>query len=245
LPEIPKIQQSYFLTSFGIVFFYNLSITLFDLFNDYYRTEKIQKFRSPANQLDLLGTKPIVWLERLTLLFAFIMNVYVMFKCIEKGYYFFIPYFLLYLLRYLVNLLQNVIYDLVNMGFLKNFARMIEDARANIVKEKVDSNRMKFSLLKILFSKPFHLILTAYIAVYVFSNITLTVGYLKLALDGLAITLFLLLIQFLFVIFYKRMKIAWLEKLEREIIQHNLNQRAIIQKLNEGYFNLSKIDDYF
>lgn len=43
----------------------------------------------------------------------------------------------------------------------------------------------------------------------------------------------------------KRMKIAWLENLEKEIIQDNLSQEEIIDKLKKEFFGLSNIDNYF
>lgn len=67
---------------------------------------------------------------------------------------------------------------------------------------------------------------------------------LKLSLYGLILVLITLMFQMLFVIFSKRMKIGWLESLEKEIIQNNLPAISIRAKLKD-YYNFSNIDDYF
>ncbi|MFF2094145.1 hypothetical protein [Paenibacillus sp. NPDC058174] len=78
------------------------------------------------------------------------------------------------------------------------------------------------------------------VILYHFSNIDL-----KIALFGLIFVLIILLLQFLIVIFTKRLKIGWLEDFEREIITSSLSDNEIRKKLKESYFKLSHIDDFF
>lgn len=66
----------------------------------------------------------------------------------------------------------------------------------------------------------------------------------KQLFNGLPLVIIVVLSQYLLVIFFKRMKIAWLEELEKEIILNNYNEEQIIKKLRYGYYNLSDVDNY-
>ncbi|WP_150270799.1 hypothetical protein [Paenibacillus tepidiphilus] len=66
----------------------------------------------------------------------------------------------------------------------------------------------------------------------------------KQLFNGLALVIIVVLSQYLLVIFFKRMKIARLEELEKEIILNNYNEEQIIKKLRYGYYSLSDVDNY-
>ncbi|MFE5321621.1 hypothetical protein ACFQ88_23225 [Paenibacillus sp. NPDC056579] len=245
LPEIPSIQKNITITILGYVFFHNLTISLFDIFNNLYRNKKILRYRFPKTELDKKGNLPLVLHEIGMLSIATLVNAYFIYFFLMKGMYIYIIYFGLYLFRYSYNLFWAIIALAYN--YIKNNIDLsdIQD------KAETTSNKKKSkfiaNLLRIVLSTRIKLIVTFFALFYIWNHYTIEKETLKLALDGLALSLITILIQFLLMIFIKRLKIAWLENLEKEVILNNLTPAQIIQKLRLGYFNTSNIDidNYF
>jgi hypothetical protein len=68
---------------------------------------------------------------------------------------------------------------------------------------------------------------------------------ITLIVSGFLVVVIINMLQFLIVIFLKRIKISWLEALERDIFIKNLKENEIKGRLINGYFSTSNIDDYF
>ncbi|ALP38318.1 hypothetical protein ASL14_21220 [Paenibacillus sp. IHB B 3084] len=100
-------------------------------------------------------------------------------------------------------------------------------------------------IIRLLFSDLLKLIMTLLLTSYICTNYNFNNILWKQIFDGLVMVIIVILLQFLLTIFMKRMKIAWLENLEREIIVNNLTEDQIVSKLKLGYFNASNIDNYF
>ncbi|MBE1446071.1 hypothetical protein [Paenibacillus sp. OAS669] len=180
LPEIPKIQQSIFLTLFGYVFFTNLTISLFDIFNQYYRKEKILKYRFPVTEIDIKGTKPLYWTELLMLGAALVANVIIMFYFIQKGNFLVTLYFVFYILRYLNNLLGMLASGIVVWsGRTKEYYEL-----------SLTASKSRVAKINLVILNPFlHLTIKIAFFVYVAMSFTFQYEKLKLVLDGLAIVL--------------------------------------------------------
>ncbi len=137
--------------------------------------------------------------------------------------------------------------------FLENKKRKFDRKAIKMEIEQNSSKMEAYKFLKqlliflmwLLFSNSYKVILTFLLTIYICINYNFNNILWKQIFDGLASVIIVILLQFLFTIFMKRMKIGWLENLEREIVINNLTEDQIVSKLKLGYFNASNIDNYF
>ncbi len=215
-------------------------------FNNFYRQVKIKRYSSPITSTDVKGLK-ILWRYQLILVTSFLLsNGYFLF--FHSVNFFFSLYFTIYCVRYLLEAVQASIYI-----FLENKKRKFDRKAIKMEIEQNSSKMEAYKFLKqlliflmwLLFSNSYKVILTFLLTIYICINYNFNNILWKQIFDGLASVIIVILLQFLFTIFMKRMKIGWLENLEREIVINNLTEDQIVSKLKLGYFNASNIDNYF
>jgi hypothetical protein len=230
LPEIPSIQKNFVITLLGYTIFHNLTTSLFDIFNRLYRNKKILKYRFPKTELDRKGNLPLVLHEISMLTVAMVLNGYFVYFFFQKGKHILLfVYFGLYVIRYSYNLLGAI--SAMLYKYMRDKVDLIETQEmVEAINEKQKSKVIK-KIVRLFISIRLKLFMTVITLLYIWNQYTLEKDVLKLALDGLALSLIVLMTQFLLMIFIKRMKIAWLENLEKEIILNNLSQEQVIQRL--------------
>ncbi|WP_240416809.1 hypothetical protein [Paenibacillus periandrae] len=246
-PDIVDMQKHWLTTLVGYAFFHNLSISLFDIFNYHYRQGKIKAYYNPIAMVDVMGIIPLRFFQKIVILIAVLINGYLVYHTILKEFYVLVPFYWIFFFRHFSELATLLVSKKV-----KQYKRIVAESLLRLAKklnpehdrEIVEVNKMKLEQ-EFNFTAIIKIIIPLYFMIYVCLHYNFNDLLWKQIFDGLALVIIIILIQFLLMIFLKRMKIAWLEKLEREIIQNNLNQRTIIERLNNNYFNLSKIDDYF
>ncbi|MGP0578986.1 hypothetical protein ACTP13_18555 [Paenibacillus peoriae] len=246
-PDITAMQKNWDTVLIGYVIFGNIATTLFDFFNNYYRQVKIKRYSSPITSIDVKGLK-ILWKYQFIVILSFLIsNGYFLF--FHSVNFFFSLYFTIYCLRYFPEAVQTSFYI-----FLEKKKRKFEDGESIKMKNEQNGSKMgAYESLKqllifpkwLLFSDSFKVILNSLLTIYICINYNFNNILWKQIFDGLVMVIIVILLQFLFTIFMKRMKIAWLENLEREIIVNNLTEDQIVGKLKLGYFNASNIDNYF
>ncbi|MDR5659876.1 hypothetical protein RH915_10280 [Serpentinicella sp. ANB-PHB4] len=69
--------------------------------------------------------------------------------------------------------------------------------------------------------------------------------YFSVWIYGICTMFLMLLLDFFIIKYLKKIKIVWLESLEKEIIEKDLSQEQIIDKLRTNYYNLSNFDEFF
>ncbi|MGQ7889307.1 hypothetical protein [Paenibacillus sp. WC2504] len=246
-PDIVYIQKHWLTVLIGFVFFNNLSISLFDIFNNHYRQDKINGYYEAISIVDIKGSIPLKFLQKINLIVALLSNGYFVYYSITKDLYWLLPFFLLYFLRYLPELATLII-----PKSLKKYKQIIGNSLLRLAKklnpelntEIVEDNRIK-SQKQFNLNAIFKIAMPCYFIIYVCLHYDFNDLLWKQIFDGLALVIMMILLQFLLMIFMKRMKIAWLEELEKKIVNNNLSQEEIVKELQEGYFNLSGIDNYF
>ncbi|MFK4300706.1 hypothetical protein ABH892_000805 [Paenibacillus sp. RC254] len=245
-PDIIAMQKNWHTVLIGYVVFGNIATTFFDFFNNFYRQVKIKRYSSPITSTDVKGLK-ILWRYQLILVTSFLLsNGYFLF--FHSVNFFFSLYFTIYCVRYLLEAVQASIYI-----FLENKKRKFDRKAIKMEIEQNSSKMEAYKFLKqlliflmwLLFSNSYKVILTFLLTIYICINYNFNNILWKQIFDGLASVIIVILLQFLFTIFMKRMKIGWLENLEREIVINNLTEDQIVSKLKLGYFNASNIDNYF
>ncbi|WP_043891109.1 hypothetical protein [Paenibacillus sp. Aloe-11] len=245
-PDIAAIQKNWKTVLIGYVLFGNTATTLFDFFNSYYRQRKIKKYGSPTSSIEIKGLA-ILWRYQLIMLLSFLgPNVYFLFQSKNLC---FILYFIIYCIRYLFEVVPTCkrIIDSHRTGKFEEYQSTdvnYEKSHPIIEVHKLHEKLLIF-IIRFLFSYLIKLIMTFLITSYICLNYNFNNILWKQIFDGLVMVIIVILFQFLLAIFMKRMKIAWLENLEREIIVNNLTEDQIISKLKLGYFNASNIDNYF
>lgn len=220
-PGISLIRDNFHFTILSYVLFLNLVIAIFDVFNSRFRQQKILDFRHKSSHLALHDSKLIMRdFELLQAIISLILNIVVL--CYYPQYWLVL---IVFIHRYFMNVFSTIYFSI----------KPIPEHLTKPSAIKRSYTRYSLSLVVISFL-PF---------LYGFwQDIYFTDVNLKLSLYGLILVLITLMIQMLFVIFSKRMKIGWLESLEKEVIQNNLPATSIQAKLKD-YYNFSNIDDYF
>jgi hypothetical protein len=243
-PGINLIRANLSYTLLNYVLFLNLAIALFDIFNSRFRQTKIGVFRKLSERGNMANSQVILRdFEFLLVLISFILNVAVTFM-----YPIYIVVLSPFIYRNFWNLF-GIVYTSSKWlpriwGKLIGFQH--EKVSFNTEEIKINDDQLespeaeKYSKWKFLL-----LFLSIVPFLYKFLMDNLTDLDLKISLYGFILVLITFMIQFLFVIFSKRMKIGWLESFEREIIQNNLSASTIRSRLTKEYYNLSNIDDYF
>nr|WP_154957925.1 hypothetical protein [Paenibacillus xylanexedens] len=243
-PGINLIRANLSYTILSYVLFLNLSIALFDIFNSRFRQTKIGVFRKLSVRGNMANSQVILRdFEFLLVFISFILNVVVTFM-----YPIYIVVLIPFIYRNFWNLF-GIVYTSTKwlpriwgklIGFLQ------EKVSSNTEEIKINDDQLENSEAKKYLKWEFvSLFLSMIPFLYKFSMDNFTDLDLKLNLYGFILVLITFMIQFLFVIFSKRMKIGWLESFEREIIQNNLSASTIRSRLTKEYYNLSNIDDYF
>lgn len=237
-PDITNIQKHWLTVLIGFTIFSNTAITIFDIFNNLYRQEKIKKYYAPTSEVDIKGTAILKVYDRTFNFFSFILNISFASFSYQQGIIIFLIYFLIYSFRFFYDLLFdfNLIINRISeknthKKFYLQYIEFLSDF-PNRKNFKTINNFLKMTLTLTIFSYVF--------VYYDFNNILW-----KQIFDGLALVIITILSQFLLIIFIKRMKIAWLENLEKEIILNRLSSEQIVEKLKLGYFETSNIDNYF
>jgi hypothetical protein len=226
-PELPKIRGNIDTVILGFLLFMNLTLTIFDLFNTRFRIDKIIKYRTKSQEK--LGSNIAALLKTYEIIISLITVVCSVYLIFIRSP-FFICIFILLLLRHYPS--------------IKPMLRVKRKIEETEISELSDSERKEIIKIKLVFSTILFSV-SLYPFLHVFFFLRLEINQLKLALYGLIMVLVLLMFQFLFVIFAKRMKIGWLEDLEKTVLLNKLNDSSIKNKLEKEYFSLSRIDDYF
>lgn len=246
-PDISLIKQNFQYLVLSYALFFNLTISLFDIFNRKYRTEKIIDYR---NQKIYESTQGIANLERdaetLTLFLGIGINVW-MLTIYPEYMYIFIPF----LIRYLFNAISLIYYSNKDMIEAIKKSQQEKKNELNLNRKttryliKPIMNLIIYTLYILLNPTVLFFICTIpFIHKFFFAN--MDTYYLKLNLYGLILALITLMIQFLtYPIFVKRMKIRWLENFERKIIVEEFSEEKIKNVLVQEYFGLGTIDDFF
>lgn len=237
-PDITNIQKHWLTVLIGFTIFSNTAITIFDIFNNLYRQEKIKKYYAPTSEVDIKGIAILKVYDRTFNFFSFILNISFAIFSYQQGIIIFLIYFLIYSFRFFYDLLFD--FNLIiNRVSEKNTHKKLYLQYIEFLSDF--PNRKNFKTINNFLKMTLTLTIFSYVFVYYdFNNILW-----KQIFDGLALVIITILSQFLLIIFIKRMKIAWLENLEKEIILNRLSSEQIVEKLKSGYFETSNIDNYF
>ncbi|MCW3791645.1 hypothetical protein OM416_08640 [Paenibacillus sp. LS1] len=216
-PGISLIRENITYTLLCYVLFMNLLVAVFDVFNSRFRQEKIIDFRDKSTIVALHDSKIILRdFEFLQGAICFILNIIVL--CYYPQCWLVL---IIFIHRYFGTIFSAIYFS--NKPLPEHF-----------------KPRRQYSSYSI-----FLLIISVLPFLFVFGQDNyFTDENLKLSLYGLVLVLITMLFQMLFVIFSKRMKIGWLETLEKEIILNNLPATSIHARLKD-YYKFSQIDDYF
>lgn len=218
-PGISLIRDNFPYTLLCYVLFMNLVVAVFDVFNSRFRQQKIVNFRDKSIILALHDSKLILRdFEFLQGAISLILNIVVL--C----YY---PQCWLVLVIF-IHRYFGTVYSVIYLS--------IKPLPEHFNRKPKRQYSGYSTFLVIISVLPF---------LFVFGQDNyFTDENLKLSLYGLILVLITMMFQMLFVIFSKRMKIGWLESLEKEIILNNLPATSIHAKLKD-YYKFSQIDDYF
>lgn len=254
-PDIPDIQKHWMTTLFGFTIFQNLIITIFDIFNQIYRRDKLIRFRNLVNNYEKRGIIAFKIYEIVLLLISASANGFLMNHSYNRHFHIFFLYFVVYFVRYFSQLLlitEHVLLKSLQKKFQNKLQKLIDESGITENDNSIEKSRKRSFIfrfwgiiMKILFGTVIKLILTGLIFVYVCMTYNFNNILWKPIINGLPLVIILILLQFLLTIFIKRIKISLLEQIEKEIILYNLDQKQIINKLRSNYFNFSGIDNYF
>ncbi|MGE6573642.1 hypothetical protein ACQKFM_01865 [Paenibacillus xylanexedens] len=219
-PGIGLIRDNIPYTLLCYVLFMNLVVAIFDVFNRRFRQDKIVNFRDRSSILALHDSRLILRdFELFQNIISFILNIIVL--CLYPQLWIVL---VIFIHRYLTSL-GSAIYLLI---------KPLPEAL-----RKRKRGYSSYSIFLVISS------VLPFLFVFVFGQDNyFSDENLKLSLYGFVLVLITMLFQMLFVIFSKRMKIGWLESLEKEIILNNLPATSIHAKLKD-YYKFSQIDDYF
>lgn len=234
-PDIVSMQKHWSIVLVGYAVFTNVALLLFDVFNIYIRGSKIQNFYSSTNKkLDHKGVVILQFFDITVSTLNLIINVTLFILSSIKSYRLFELYFILYSLRYLFDIALFIYSKLKNRMFETFYVQVYIEKWMAIVK---------------LYSIFFWLSFSIFFNLYLVIQITITIDFNNLLwkqiFNGFVISIIIILIQFMITIFIKRIKIEALEQLEKEIILKSLNEKEIINRLKNGYYSSSNIDNYF
>lgn len=227
-PEIPIIILNINKLMLYSAIFLNISIAIFNVFNREFRTHKIINYRR-------IEVPPLERLCRKILKF-FELNIGIIISVVT-----FLAVFMNQELRLDIKIILFLLALRMLLGFISMFSK-IQGINFQRLESSLKGN--DFSLF-VRFYRSFELYLCLYPLVMMIILFRFSKTDLRIALFGLIFMLIVILLQLLLVIFTKRLKIAWLEDFEREIITMELNDYEIRKKIKETYFRLSHIDDYF
>jgi hypothetical protein len=247
-PGINLIRANLSYTILSYVLFLNLAVAIFDIFNGRFRQNKIGVYRKLSEKRTIVNSQIILRdFELILVVISFVLNFVILF-----WYPIYLFVIIPFIHRYFWNLfgimytsyewLPKAINRLVK--YFREKASITEEEAELMRVDRENSQSVKVKT-KENFKKILLLILSIVPFMYRFLTDNLTDLDLKLNLYGFILVLITFMIQFLFVIFSKRMKIGWLESFEREIIQNNLPASTIRSRLTKEYYSLSNIDDYF
>ncbi|CAM4504314.1 hypothetical protein [Paenibacillus typhae] len=249
-PDIIDIQKHWMTVILGYIFFQNLTTTIFDIFNKHYRQEKIIKMRKAENLLEKKGTLPLKIHGGLIELIALILNIFFAIHSHINNFWIFEAYFIINSFRF-----SRIIDVILNRKEIMSSWRELRrnnNVRVNETETVKKTSKIQKGLTLILDKSlqfingiSAKLIITVIMLTYASTQYNFNDLLWKQLFNGLALVIIVVLSQFLLVIFLKRMKIAWLEELEKEILLTDLKENQIIKKLRNGYFNFSNIDNYF
>ncbi|NBD25410.1 hypothetical protein [Paenibacillus glycinis] len=228
-PEIPLMLINVDRLILYTAIFLNFSNSLFQPFHQEFRVHKIINYRKTEAPILEIQCRKIMKFYELTVgliaialtSFSIILNSDIRLD--------------------ILIILGITVFSMLTFGLMSVFVKI---PNRNFQRIENVFNGNDFSLF-IRFIKSHQIYISLYplvmiITVYHFNNTDL-----RIALFGLIFVLIILLFQFIIVIFTKRLKIAWLEDFEREIIISELSDYEIRKKLRETYFKLSHIDDFF
>jgi len=246
-PGINLIRANLSYTILNYVLFLNLAIALFDIFNSRFRQTKIGAFRKLSGRRNMVDSQIILRdFEFILVVMSLLMNV-----AVSILYPIYIILIIPFIHRHFWNLF-GIVYTSSEwlpkfwnklIKFFNEKASISEEEAKRRSEEKGQLENVdvrQYSKNKIVL---FFLSIIPFLYRFLMDN--LTDLDLKLNLYGFILVLITFMIQFLFVIFSKRMKIGWLESFEREIIQDNLSASTIRARLTKEYYSLSNVDDYF
>ncbi|WP_411343952.1 hypothetical protein ACE3MZ_20565 [Paenibacillus sp. WLX1005] len=234
-PDIVNIQKHGLVVIVGYAFFTNILISTFDIFNVYVRNDKIHNFYySKKKNIDHKGNMILQVFDAVVNLVNVSINVILLAISHTKGYYVFELYFALYSIRYF--------YDFMMLVYIQIKKYRLE--QSTILESELYVTRdRKISMMLIWTGAS--IFLHAYLTYSIIQTVNFNNLLWKQLFDGFAIGIIVILIQFMITIFIKRIKIAWLEELEKEIVLQSLDEERIIFKLKNGYYASSNIDNYF
>ncbi|MEW4372660.1 hypothetical protein [Paenibacillus kandeliae] len=234
-PDIINIQRHWLVVLMGYAFLSNILISTFDIFNVYVRADKIHHFYSSQKKnIDHKGVTILQCFDvAMNLIYAWI-NIYLFILSHAKGYYVFEMYFMLYSFRYL--------YDFVLLLYMQVKKRAYKNT---MIQEPISYTKKNYKIAIMLIWTGLSIMLHLYLGYDIAQTVDFNNLLWKQIFDGFALVIIVILIQFMITIFIKRIKIAWLEELEKEIILKSLNEKQIIFKLKNGYYDSSHIDNYF
>lgn len=245
-PDIVDIKKHWWIVLTGYIIFTNFTITFFDIFNNNFRQEKIKKYYSPTSIIDIKGTKILKVVDFIINISNLLLNICFCILSLQEGANWLAFYFFLYISRYLLSFMQDSLF------FMKNHLEKTDEEfndKLNSIKSKIDNNSLQKKvigfLIKVFFGNTIKILASLFFIKYVFTSYDFNDILWKSLFNGLGFVIMIVLFQFLLLIFIKRIKIAWLEQLEQEIILKNLSPEQIIRQLKKHYFNSSNIDNYF
>ncbi|WP_025723764.1 hypothetical protein [Paenibacillus polymyxa] len=224
-PDIQLIRDNFKIVLLVFTLSINTVTAIFDIFNSKYRSQKVIKFRFPEKTITNNMSEQILKdSELLFLIVIFIANLVSLF--------FYPVYFVIFIL-FSYRCCISIVYsssqkfrELIQKKSKKTIGNILRKPKFNI-----------FSVFLLIIS------LVPLICFLFYGN--MNANNMKLAIYGFVITIVLTMLQFLMVIFSKKLKIGWLEEFERDIIKNGLTSSSIRTKLIKEYFSISTIDDYF
>jgi hypothetical protein len=217
--QIPVIKSEYKLTLIGFVFSVNIITSFFDIINAEYRSDKVESYRKEQNSdLGRRINRLFVAFELPVLAISIALNILAIFF-----YGSFTYVFIVFIYRHSMNLYSN-------------FARRKE------MNHKVNERTLKIARRIIL-----SIIFLVSVSPLFFGKLWIMIdsSLLQFILNGFYILVIFVLVQFLFGIFAKRMKISWLQEIEHQFMMGRIDEEQLKIKLDTEYFTLSNIEDLF
>lgn len=132
-PDIVDMQKHWLTLMVGYTFFFhNTTISLFDIFNSHYRQKKIRSYYDPIALIDITGTIPLRFFQKIFVTIAITANIYLLIHTFSNDIKWLIPYFFLYFVRYISEFF-TLMFPKLDKKWRKALLNFAEKANPDIV----------------------------------------------------------------------------------------------------------------
>ncbi|BCG58255.1 hypothetical protein [Paenibacillus sp. URB8-2] len=214
-------------TLLGFVISLNILISLFDVINVEFRFRKVSHYRK-ANSSDLgkLIKHITNVFETFAIFISIIFNLVALFEYPE-----FTIVFVVFLFRYCQNLINTLFGDRIVKYIEKNKGSQIQnkDGYPTFIHRIMLYGFFIISFIPLKYTK----------------SINHSEVISQAFINGLFLLVVLVLLFLLLKICIKKLKIAWLEEMEKQVVFDKIELGDIKQTLESGYFSIVSIEDIF